>query len=62
MLRDYRKNKTDFTQDDMGKFLNITTRTYQRIEKENDCKLSQAKSISEIFGDTIDNIFYKEVK
>lgn len=59
MLKNYRKEKTKYTQDDMSDYLNITTRTYQKIEKENDCKLSQANLISELFKDSIENIFFK---
>lgn len=59
MLKDYRKRYTNFTQIEMAELLNICRKTYQTIEKENDCSLKQAKSIAEIFGDTIENIFYK---
>lgn len=60
MLKEYRKKNTSFTQVEMAKLLKISRRTYQKIEKENDCNLSQAKSISEIFGDSIENIFFKK--
>lgn len=62
MLKDYRKKYTKFTQVDMAMFLNISPKTYYTIEKDNDCDLSQAKSISEIFGDSIENIFFKKIE
>lgn len=59
MLKTYREKQGKFTQEEMAHLLNISLSTYRRIEKKNDCKLYQAKSISELFGDTIENIFYK---
>lgn len=59
MLKDYRMECTDFTQEKMAYYLNMSLSTYRRIEKKNDCDLSIAKSISTLFGDTIENIFFK---
>ena len=59
MLKNYRINKSKLTQEEIAKKLNICRKTYQNIERTNDCKLKIAKKIAEILNDTIENIFFK---
>lgn len=59
MLKNYRIENTNITQEKMAQYLNISLRTYQRIEKENNCKLSIAKEISTIFNNSIEKIFFE---
>lgn len=58
-LKNYRINKK-ITQEEVARATNINLRTYQNIERTNDCKLKLAKQISNFFNDNIDNIFYKK--
>lgn len=59
MLKKYRMEKTEMTQEKMAQKLDISLSTYARIERTNNCQLKIAKEISEIFGDNIENIFFK---
>ena len=61
MLKEYRIKKTQFTQEKMAQLLEISLSTYARIERTNNCQLKVAKSISVLFGDTIENIFFKKI-
>lgn len=58
MLKEYRKLYTNLTQEDMAELLNISRRTYQTIEKKNDCQLKTAIEISKIFNNNIYKIFF----
>lgn len=58
-LKEYRK-KVGLTQEEVARATGILLRTYQNIEKNNDCKLSTAKCISMVLNDTIENIFYEK--
>lgn len=60
MLKEYRTEKTPFTQEKMAQLLEISLSTYTRIERTNNCQLKIARSISVIFGDSIENIFFKK--
>lgn len=58
-LKEYRK-KVGLTQEEVARTTGILLRTYQNIEKKNDCKLSTARAISTILNDSIENIFYEK--
>lgn len=53
------REKTGMTQDEIAKLIEIPVRTYQRIEKENTCRLETAYSISQVLGKSIEEIFFK---
>ena len=59
MLKEYRMNKTKMTQEKMAQVLDISLSTYRRIENKNNCTLDIARLISELFNDSIENIFFK---
>lgn len=59
MLKYYRMENTDFTQQDMATFLKMSLSNYQRVERLNNCPLNVAHNISILFNDTIENIFFK---
>lgn len=58
MLKDIRKER-GITQEELSKGTGLTLRTIARIEKTNRCDLNSAKKISEYFGVSIEEIFFK---
>lgn len=59
MLKEYRMNNTEFTQQDMAELLKMSLSNYARIERLNNCPLKVARSISQIFNKDIETIFFK---
>lgn len=49
-----------YTQEQMARWIEISLRTYQNIEKRNDCTVKIAKELSKIFEKTIEEIFTKD--
>ena len=49
-----------YTQEQMARWIEISLRTYQNIEKRHDCTVKIAKELSKIFEKTIEEIFTKD--
>jgi len=49
-----------YTQEQVARYMEVSLRTYQNIEKRNDCTVKLAKIISEMFKKTIEEIFTKD--
>lgn len=58
-LKEYRI-KVGLTQEEVARATGILLRTYQNIERNNDCKLSTARAIATILNDSIENIFFEK--
>lgn len=56
-LKEYRKNK-NITQEQVARATGIQLRTYQNIEKSNNCTLEKAALIANYFDSTIEEIFF----
>lgn len=54
--------KRGMTQEQVARLADISLRTYQNIEKNNNTTLRTARNISLILCGTIEEIFYDEVK
>lgn len=59
MLKEYRKNNTNLTQQEMAEILKMSLSNYARIERLNNCPLNVALKISELFNAPIEKIFFK---
>lgn len=49
--------ESGYTQEELARILNICLRTYQNYEKNNNCNVKLALSISAILGKPIEEIF-----
>lgn len=49
-----------YTQEELARILDICLRTYQNYEKNNNCSVKLALSISAILGKPIEEIFKEE--
>ncbi len=49
----------NMTQEEVARKSDISLRTYQNIERRNDTTLRNAKKISEVLEESIENIFFK---
>lgn len=54
------RNEKGFTQEQMARWMEVSLRTYQNIEKRNDCTVKLAKELSKIFEKPIEEIFEKD--
>lgn len=51
--------KKGLKQEDISRKTGINLRTYQNIEKRNDTTVSNAKKISDVMEETIEEIFFE---
>lgn len=56
------RNEIGYTQEQMARWLEISLRTYQNIEKRNDCTVKIAKEISKILKKPIEEIFKNDIR
>lgn len=54
-----RRIKKGLKQEDISRKTGINLRTYQNIEKRNDTTVSNAKKISDVMEETIEEIFFE---
>lgn len=54
------RNEKGYTQEQVARWMEVSLRTYQNIEKRNDCTVKLAKKLSEIFKKTIEEIFIND--
>lgn len=60
-LKEYRIKK-GLTQESVARKADISLRTYQNVEKNNNTMLITAKKISKVFGKSIEEVFYYDEK
>lgn len=61
MLKEERLKKK-LTQEEIARKINTSLRTYQNIEKRNDCNVKKALKIAKILNEPIEKIFAEEKK